>query len=551
VSQSLTTPNVALSAPLNTGQITLGPGKSITLMFDVSTVTPSGSVVDFFSTLEPAANLFTDQNGSPVTQLLGVGPAVPVPAPAANLAITPTTVSNPAGTKQTVTATVTDSSSNPIKGAVVSFTITSGPNTQAAVPAITDANGQTTFTYTDAAGTGTDAIQVVTGSVTPRTAQITWTTPGPLDHITISPVNGTIPVGGMQPYTAQGFDVFNNSIGDVTAATAFSIAPDGSCAGANCTASIAGPHTVTGSDNNKTAQAALQVGGVGDTTPPQISCGSPDSLWHAADVGIACTASDSGSGLANAADASFMLSTGVPAGTETATALTGTHVVCDKAGNCAIAGPIGPIKVDKQGPTVTVNTPANSATFLLNQSVNASYSCSDGGSGVSSCSGSVANGSALDTSSVGSKSFTVAAIDAVGNKTQITKTYTVGYAATGICGGDAGHQILQPINADGSSVWNQGRSIPAKFRVCNANGASIGTPGVVSSFSLVQITKGTVTNVDETVSSTSADSSFRWDPAGQQWIFNISTANLPGGQTYTFVIQLNDGSSIPLRFGLK
>jgi hypothetical protein len=551
VSQALTTQNVALSAPLNTPQITLGAGQSITLMFDVSTITPSGSVVDFFSTLDPATNLFTDQSGNPVTQLLGVGPAVPLPGAAANLSVSPATATYAAGTSQTVTATVTDSSSAAVAGVVVTFTIASGPNTQAAVPALTDANGHATFTYTDVGGAGTDAIQVATSGVNSSSAQITWTSPGPLDHITISPSNSAVAVGGTQAYTAQGFDAFNTSIGDVTAATSFSISPDGSCAGASCTASTAGLHTVTASDNGKTAQASLQVGGVVDSTPPQITCAAPDTLWHSSDVSIACTASDSGSGLANSADASFSLSTNVAANTETSAAQTGTHVVCDKAGNCATAGPIGPIKVDKKGPTVTVNTPVSNAAYLLNQTVNANYICTDGGSGVASCTGSVANGVALDTTSVGTKTLTINATDAVGNKTQTSVTYTVGYAAAGICDGDAGHQILQPINADGTSVWNQGRTVPVKFRVCNASGASVGTAGVVSNFTLVQITKGTVTNVDETVTSTSADNAFRWDASGQQWIFNVSTANMPGGQTYTFLIQLNDGSKIYFSFGLK
>ena len=58
-------------------------------------------------------------------------------------------------------------------------------------------------------------------------------------------------------------------------------------------------------------------------------------------------------------------------------------------------------------------------------------------------------------------------------------------------------------------------------------------------------------DVDEAVSSTSTDISFRWDSSGQQWIFNISTANLTAGQTYVYRIQLNDGSFIAFRFGLN
>src|SRR5204863_496220 len=77
-----------------------------------------------------------------------------------------------------------------------------------------------------------------------------------------------------------------------------------------------------------------------DKTMPAIVCASPDGLWHAADVSLACSSNDGGSGLSNAADASFTLSTSVPAGTEDANASTGSRTVCDRAGNCAAAGPI-------------------------------------------------------------------------------------------------------------------------------------------------------------------------------------------------------------------
>jgi hypothetical protein len=120
-----------------------------------------------------------------------------------------------------------------------------------------------------------------------------------------------------------------------------------------------------------------------------------------------------------------------------------------------------------------------------------------------------------------------------------------------ICYGDAGHQILQPINADGTSVWKQSRTVPAKFRVCDANGVSIGTPGVVSGFYLTQIISGTLTNVDKTVSSTTPDTAFRWDPTAQQWIFNVSTTNLWANQTYGYTISLNDGTTIVFKYGLR
>ena len=124
------------------------------------------------------------------------------------------------------------------------------------------------------------------------------------------------------------------------------------------------------------------------------------------------------------------------------------------------------------------------------------------------------------------------------------------YAGSGTCAGDAGHAILQPINTDGTSVFKQGSTVPAKFRVCDANGKSIGQSGVVRTFVSTDIA-GTATGVNETIVSTTPDTAFRWDSTGQQWIFNISTKNLSPNHTYIYVITLDDGSTITFRFGLK
>ena len=79
-----------------------------------------------------------------------------------------------------------------------------------------------------------------------------------------------------------------------------------------------------------------------------VSCGAADGMWHAANVSIACTASDGGSGLATPADANFNLSTSVPSGTETATASTGTHTVADAVGNDVTAGPVNGNMIDER-----------------------------------------------------------------------------------------------------------------------------------------------------------------------------------------------------------
>jgi len=89
-----------------------------------------------------------------------------------------------------------------------------------------------------------------------------------------------------------------------------------------------------------------------DTRPPTVSCDSAPPGWHSAEVGVGCTASDAGSGLAHTEDASFSLSTNVGDGHEDAAAQTGTRQVCDRVGNCATAGPVGPIAVDRAAPVI-------------------------------------------------------------------------------------------------------------------------------------------------------------------------------------------------------
>ncbi|HEV2380983.1 MAG TPA: Ig-like domain repeat protein, partial [Terriglobia bacterium] len=136
--------------------------------------------------------------------------------------------------------------------------------------------------------------------------------------------------------------------------------------------------------------------------------------------------------------------------------------------------------------------------------------------------------------------------------TSATLNQAVQYEPVGTsCDGDAGHQILQPIYANGTSVYNQGRTVPAKFRVCDANGVPISAAGTVTSFLLTQIVSGTVTtNVEDIVDTNNPDTAFRWDSTDQQWIFNISTQSLSANQTYVYTITLNDGTTITFQFGL-
>jgi hypothetical protein len=164
---------------------------------------------------------------------------------------------------------------------------------------------------------------------------------------------------------------------------------------------------------------------------------------------------------------------------------------------------------------------------------------------------------ATTSSAVGSCPITAALNDPLGKMANYTVSNTQGqltvtYATAGICLGDGGHQILQPVDVAGTSVFKQKSTVPAKFRVCDANGMSIGAAGVVSSFRLVQVRTGTIANdVNEVVDSTTPDANFRWSPTDQQWIFNINTKSLSANATYVYSIGLNDGTAIAFQYGLK
>jgi hypothetical protein len=237
--------------------------------------------------------------------------------------------------------------------------------------------------------------------------------------------------------------------------------------------------------------------------------------------------------------------------------------VCDVAGNCASSIDAGPYKIDSVAPAITITSPGDGSIYVLNAAQASSYDCDDLTSGVESCSGPVASGDKFDTSTVGSHSFTVNAEDVAGNAVSLTNSYAVQYAPAGtMCLGSASHQVLQPINnylppaatsPEPLSVFKRGSTVPVKFRVCDALGNSIGTPGVVSTFIAVEKTPlgSDVPTIAEDIVSTTPDAAFRWDPTSQQWIFNLNTKNLTPNCVYHYKIGLNDGTYIDFYFATK
>jgi hypothetical protein len=109
---------------------------------------------------------------------------------------------------------------------------------------------------------------------------------------------------------------------------------------------------------------------------------------------------------------------------------------------------------DKLVTSVSLTTPAEGASYVQGAVVNADFACTDNrsGAGIASCVGTVADGSAIDTSTVGPHEFTVTLTDVHGGTATETNTYTVtsGPAATT---GKPDARITQPAPAVGDNVY--------------------------------------------------------------------------------------------------
>lgn len=254
-----------IAMTLETGVVAIQPGQVFTVLFDITTSSAAATLggrtgagsVSFLDTLTAAPNFFTDATGVAVAGIEAIGPSATLPPEPSTLTLTTTGGPQAAGTPQTVTATALDATGAPVPEALVRFDVTAGANVGLVGGAQSNASGQATFTYTGF-GVGADTVTARLGTLVSNSVEKSWLV-GPLSRLTITPESSSIAPGASQSYLVRGFDAFENSHGDITAATTFSITPNGSCTGATCTAATPGPHTVSASSGGKLASATLTV----------------------------------------------------------------------------------------------------------------------------------------------------------------------------------------------------------------------------------------------------------------------------------------------------
>jgi len=198
---------------------------------------------------------------------------------------------------------------------------------------------------------------------------------------------------------------------------------------------------------------------------------------------------------------------------------------------------------DQTPPAITLATPSSAATYALHEVVLASYSCTDADSGVATCSGAVANGAAIDTATVGVKSFTVTATDQAGNQSQVTHSYQVGYLFTG---------FFAPVNNPPVvNAGQAGRTFPIKWRLADGLGRPVTalTAFVSLRDSAMQCEASPEDVLEDQLTDTAA-STLRYDAAEDQFIYHWRTVKGVAG-CRLLQLTLADGSKHYAKFKLR
>jgi hypothetical protein len=274
-----------------------------------------------------------------------------------------------------------------------------------------------------------------------------------------------------------------------------------------------------------------------DGTAPVIT-GAPDRApnvndWYNADVTVSFTCSDALSGT----DTNTVAGDNQTLGEGAGQSVSSDGDCTDKAGNVASTPvTVSDINIDETKPSIVITTPGDGDIYFLNSAHAANWSCLDFLSGLDgSCTSTTANGANVDTSTLGSKSYTVSGTDLAGNTNSVTHTYSVIYNFTG---------FFQPV--DNLPSWNSakaGQSIPVKFNLGGNQGLDIfktGYPKVTQ----VQCPNGsTVLDAIETYTSTAGGSTLTYDTTAMQYIYVWKTDKAWAGKCFSFQLGLKDGTN--------
>jgi hypothetical protein len=213
--------------------------------------------------------------------------------------------------------------------------------------------------------------------------------------------------------------------------------------------------------------------------------------------------------------------------------------VCDVAGNCSAGLSAGPYKIDHTPPVVSVTSVSDGATYTLGSVPTAGCSTADAISGVASqATVSMSGGTAND---VGSFNATcTGATDNAGNTaTPVTASYTVHYAFSGFFSPVSNLPVVNSVKA--------GSAVPLKWSVGRVSALSSAVSVQWSTVSCITLT-GTSTAIDST---TTGDSTLRYDASAGQFIDNVATQAAWAGTCSQLTLTLDDGTTHRAYFSFK
>ena len=298
-----------------------------------------------------------------------------------------------------------------------------------------------------------------------------------------------------------------------------------------------------------------------DATPPLVNVSFPppngqNDWFLTAPVVGSITADDTPTGGSNitaitCTGATMGLITGL--GTPSASASLSvsaedaSNITCtatDSAGNSGAtpgSSNIATVKIDSQAPSISIASPVAGGTYLLNGVVAASYSCSDGTSGVAACSGPVASGINFTTNPVGAHTFSVTAFDVAGNSTVATNSYNVIYNFSGFFSPVDNWPVLNAVKA--------GSAVPVKFSLGGNQGMAILTMGFPVSQPINCDTSVPVDEIEQTV--TAGGSSLTYDVASSQYVYVWKTDKAWANSCRQLIVRLADGTDHKANFQFK
>lgn len=410
-------------------------------------------------------------------------------------------------------------------GAPVSWTASALDAVDGALaPACAPASGSTfplgatlvTCAATDAAGNAATASFTVTVLDTTAPA---LALPGDLT------VEATGPDGAAATWSASASDLVDGSLAPACAPASGSTFPLGAtpvaCAATDAAGNAAsGAFTVT----------------VVDTTPPALAL-PPDMTLEATGPGGAMTAYAASA--LDLVDGAVALACTHPSGA--LFPLGATVVTCsasDAAGNAAT----GAFTVTVQDTTPPTLAPmadlAADATSGAGATVTYAATAHDLVDGAIQATCAPASGSFF---ALGATTVTCTATDAAGNAAPPV-SFTVRVALD--CAGP-----LAPIKLDGKTTFRLGSTIPIK---CMPQDGSAGVGDATIRLTMRHV-NAAAPGTDVTPTSTSAADTgnvMRWDPTGQQYIYNLATKGLAKG-TWEITMDLGGGATKTFRIGLR